>query len=152
MKFDLTEQSTEAPGGAASPGSTADGTFVVMPEAVMEILNEVQTTATGFNQLFAAAEANIIGLADACKAPPVTTELSTYSTFILKGSIRSAGGRITVAANAVNNAVLALLQGDEQMSNTAREAAALAAQDRVDDAPGAANRPGNAGHCPAQAF
>lgn len=129
MTFDLTAPSTEPTGGTAAPGSAADGTFVVMPEAVMAILNEVQTTAIGFNQLFADAEANIINLADACKDPPVTTERSTYFTFILKRILRTAGGRITVAVDAVNDAVLALVQGDEQMSDTAREAAALAAQD-----------------------
>lgn len=151
MKFDLTAQNTEAINGAA-PGGTADGNFVVMPEAVMAILNEVQTAATGFNQLFVAAEANIINLAGACKAPPVTTELNTYSTFMLKQTIRTAGGRITVAVDAVANAVLALIQGDEQMTDTAREAAALAAQDHVDDAPGAAGRPRHPGRGPAQAF
>lgn len=45
-----------------------------------------------------------------------------------------------VAVGAVNDAVLALIQGDEQMSANAREASALAAQDRVDDDPGAADR------------
>lgn len=153
MKFDLTAQSLEgAPKGPAAPKGTADGTFVVMPEAVMAILAEAQTTATGFNQLFTAAEANITSLADVCKAPPVTTELSTYSTFILKRTIRTAGGRITVAVDAVANAVLALIQGDEAMSDTAREAAAAAAQDHVDDAPGVDARPRHTGRGPAQAF
>lgn len=151
MKFNLTAHSTPT-NGTAAPAGTADGTFVVMPEAVMAILNEAQTTAAEFNRLFAAAEANIINLADACKAPPITTELSTYSTFMLKRTIRTAGGRITVAVDAVDSAVLALIQGDEQMSDTAREAAALAAQDHVDDAPGAAGGPRYAGRGPAQAF
>ncbi|WP_342022940.1 hypothetical protein AAE021_14020 [Arthrobacter citreus] len=151
MKFNLTAHSTPTNGTAAQAG-TADGTFVVMPEAVMAILNEAQTTAAEFNRLFAAAEANIINLADVCKAPPITTELSTYSSFMLKRTIRTAGGRITVAVDAVANAVLALIQGDGQMSDTAREAAALAAQDHVDEAPGAAGRSRYAGRGPAQAF
>ena len=125
MKFDLTGENTAATAGTA-PESAADGTFVVMPEAVLAILNEVQTTAAGFGQLFTDTEDNMIDLAEACKAPPITTELSTYSTFMLKWSIRGAAGRITVAVDAVAAAVLALVQGDEQMSDSAREAAALA--------------------------
>lgn len=140
MKFDLTTQDT-GPSGSGSPSEgSADGSFVVMPEAVTAILNEVQTMAIEFNDLLVSADTNMVGLAEASKASPISTELSTFHTEVLAGTIRAAGGRTMVAVGAVNDAVLALIQGDEQMSANAREALALAAQDRVDDAPGAADR------------
>lgn len=140
MKFDLTTQDSGPSGQGAPAGSAADGSFVVMPEAVFAILNEVQSMAAEFNDLLTSAESDLIGLADASKAAPISAELSTFHTEELAGTIRSAGGRTMVAVVAVHEAVLALIQGDEDMSANAREASALAAQERVDDAPGAADR------------
>ncbi|MDK1359647.1 hypothetical protein QNO00_05125 [Arthrobacter sp. zg-Y1219] len=146
MKFELTAQQPD------SSSEGADGSFDVMPEAVHAILVEVQTAASEFEELLAAAGAAAASLSEECKAPPISRELSTFYTFLLAKRIRSAEGRITVASGAVSEAVLALIQADEQMSDTARRSAALAAQDGVDDAPGAADRPRHAGHGPAQAF
>ncbi|MDK1359639.1 hypothetical protein QNO00_05085 [Arthrobacter sp. zg-Y1219] len=146
MKFELTAQQPVAPSGGP------DGSFDVMPEAVHAILVDVQAAASEFEELLAAAGAGMAGLSDACKAPPVSRELSTFSTFLLANTIRSAEGRIAVASGAVSEAVLALIQADEQMNETARRSAALAAQDAVDDAPGTAGRARPAGHGPAQAF
>lgn len=57
-----------------------------------------------------------------------------------------------VAVDAVADATLALVQGDDQMSDTAREAAALAAHEHVDDAPGATNGPRYTRHGSHKAF
>ncbi|MCC3278152.1 DUF6507 family protein [Arthrobacter sp. zg-Y40] len=151
MKFDVSGQRT-APVPGATPGGTADGNFDVAPDAIIAILNDVQAMATEFNDLLMVADANMVNLADACKAPPITTELSTFSNFMLKRPIRSAGGRTMVAVNAVAEATMALVQGDHEMSDTARESAAMAAQQHVDDAPGAADGPRYVGRGPAQAF
>ncbi|MCC3291264.1 DUF6507 family protein [Arthrobacter sp. zg-Y1110] len=151
MKFDLSGQST-APVSGTTPGGTADGNFEVAPDAVIAILNEVQTMAVEFNDLLMAADASMVSLADACKAPPIATELATFSIMMQKRTIRSAGGRTMVAVDAVADATLALVQGDKQMSDTAREAAAMAAQQHVDDAPGAANGPSYVRHGSPQAF
>lgn len=152
MKFDLAAQQAGPAVGSAQTAGTADGNFDVMPEAVIAVLNEVQTMAVSFNDLLIAADSNMANLANACKAPPVSAELSTFSNFMLKRTIRSAGGRTMVAVDAVAEAVLALVQGDQQMDSTAREAAAMAAQEHVDDAPGAAEKPRYVGRGPAQAF
>lgn len=136
MKFDLTTQDTRQSGSGSRSGTSADGNFVVMPDAVIAILNEVQTMAIEFNDLLVSADTNVVGLAEASEASPISTELNTFYTEVLARTIRSAGGRTMVAVDAVADAVLALVQGDEQMNTNAREASALAAQERVDDAPG----------------
>lgn len=152
MKFDLTTQNSGPSGPGTQEGSAADGDFTVMPEAVIAILNEVQTMAAELNDLLASADSDLTGLADASKASPISTELGTFHNEVLAGTIRSVGGRTMVAVEAVNDAVLALVQGDEQMSANAREASALAAQERVDDAPGAADRQSSIRNNQPQAF
>lgn len=140
MKFELTAQHNVPSDTGNQSGAAADGSFVVMPEAVIAILSEVQSMAMEFNDLLGSAETNIVGLAEASKAPPISTELSTFHTDVLARIIRTAGGRTMIAVDAVADAVSALVQGDGQMSANAREASALAAQERVDDAPGSADR------------
>lgn len=92
MKFELTAQQSESPSGGP------DGNFDVMPEAVHAILVDVQTAAFEFEELLAGAETAAISLAEECKAPPISRELSTFYTFLLAKRIKSAEGRIAVAS------------------------------------------------------
>ena len=147
MKFDLTAQQP-----VPRTSGTADGSFDVMPEAVHSILSRVQAEAAEFEQLLQAAAGSIGSLANECKAPPISRELSTFSTFILAKTSRSAAGRTDVSVGAVNEAVLALVRADEQLSETARQSAAVAAQDGVTAAPGVEGSSRRTGRGPAQAF
>ena len=147
MKFDLHAKPSVTPGS-----SSAEGSFDVMPEAVHAILNDIQAMAEEFDDLLMQADMSVLSLAEACKAQPVSRELTTFNIFLLRRTLLAAAGRTGVAVSAVSEAVLALLQADEQMSDTARHSAALAAQERVDDAPGAAKHPRHSDRGPAQAF
>ena len=150
MKFDLSMQQQQ-PGPATAPGP-GNGMYDVMPEAIHHILAEVQLQAGEFGQLAGEADTEMMELADACKAPPISAELSSLYAYVMKRAINIASSRTANAVDAVAQAVAALMQGDDQMSASAREAAAQAAQARADDAPGAADSPRATGRGPAQAF
>lgn len=151
MKFNLTMENPPAPGGSSSSGSS-DGTYEVMPEAVRQVLADVQAQAVEFGSLSGEAGTEMMELSDACKAPPITAELSSLYTSVFRRAIDIAGGRTVNAVDAVAQAVTALVQGDEQMGESARKAAAQAAQEHADDAPGAGDRPRSAGRGSVQAF
>ncbi|MCC3302382.1 DUF6507 family protein [Arthrobacter sp. zg-Y895] len=150
MKFDLSVQQQQ-PGPAETSGS-GDGTYDVMPEAVRQVLSDVQIQAAEFGQLTGEAATEMMELSQACKAPPITAELSSLYTYVMRRAINIASRRTANAVVAVSQAVNALAQGDDQMSESARSAAAQAAQEHADDAPGAADNPRNTGRGPAQAF
>lgn len=150
MKFDLAAYQTPPDVPAVRSGS-ADGTWDVAPDAVYQILLDVQLLAEEFATLRESSVVSLSELEGACKAPPATVEFNSFYISVLARDFRIAAGRTGVAMDAVTDAVLALVQGDTEMSEEARRAVATAAQERADDAPGAAGREKNTGHGPLQA-
>ncbi len=109
--------------------------FDVSTGAVSAVLSEVKAQMPSYQTLMASFGEDIAALAQASKAEPVGTALQGASEKVFSPAINNVVGRTNVAVTAVNDVLAVLISADQSMSDTARDAAAKAAQGRADDAP-----------------
>lgn len=109
--------------------------FDISTGAVIGVLNEVNPKLEGYEKLFTTFSTELEALATACKAEPIGAELASLAVETLQPAMTNIAGRTGNAVSAVNNVVTILTSADQAMSDTARESAAKAAQEKADDAP-----------------
>lgn len=133
MRFDM--HSAE-PGPSGSGAS--DGTFDVDPAAVSAVLLEVDAQGGEFGLFMAALVEDSIALTEACKSNVIAEQLLGLAEEQFQHGIADIQGRTGNALNAVAEVLTILYSADTHMSDTARHAAASAAQAKADDDPYAA--------------
>lgn len=132
MKFRV--HTASAPLGPAS----ADGNFDTDPAAVSNVLLDVDAQGAEFPPLLSTLVEDTIALADACKSDVIAEQLLAVAEEQFQQGLADIQGRTGNALNAVAEVLTILYSADAQMSDTARQAAASAAQAKADDDPYAA--------------
>ena len=133
MKFDMQAAQPGPSGSAAS-----DGNFDIDPAAVSAVLLEVDAQGVEFGPLMTTLLEDSVALTEACKSDVIAEQLLGLAEEQFQHGIGDIQGRTGNALNAVAEVLTILYSADTQMSDTARQAAASAAQAKADDDPYAA--------------
>lgn len=127
---------------SAEPGPSgsgaSDGNFDIDPAAVSAVLLEVDAQGVEFGPLMATLVEDSVALTEACKSDVIAEQLLGLAEEQFQHGIADIQGRTGNALNAVAEVLTILYSADTQMSDTARHAAASAAQAKADDDPYAA--------------
>lgn len=133
MKFDM-QPAEPGPSGSAA----TDGNFDIDPAAVSAVLLEVDAQGAEFGTLTTTLVEDTVALTEACKSDVIAEQLLALAEQQFQRGLADIQGRTGNALNAVAEVLTILYSADTQMSDTARQAAASAAQAKADDDPYAA--------------
>lgn len=133
MKFDM-----QADGPGPSAAGAADGNFDVDPAAVSAVLLDVDAQGAEFGTLTTTLVEDTVALTEACKSDVIAEQLLGLAEEQFQHGMGDIQGRTGNALNAVAEVLTILYAADTQMSDTAQQAAASAAQAKADDDPYAA--------------
>lgn len=129
VKFDMAAP-LESP-----PAPAGDGAFDVDPAAVIGVLQAIDTEATGYSPAARTLLQEMSLLAEESKSTAIASRLAMITDEVLHHGMADLVGRTGNALNAVAEVLGILASADTAMSDTARHAAAVAAQRSVDDDP-----------------
>lgn len=147
MKF---QPPAPGPAAPAPGGNPADGTFDVTPAVIGSILIDVSTRADTHVDQASGLATTAQEIAEVARAWPIAEQMGSLNTYVFQRYMTIIAARTYTNINAVADVVTILTAADQQMGDTARASAALAAQDVLNSDPLAdPNAPVDMGHGPA---